>query len=88
MILKLPLMVTCREFEEFIVDYLDDNLTRKQKTVFEMHLRMCADCRAYLEAYQRSIQLGQRVFAQPETPIPTDVPDDLVKAILLARKTD
>lgn len=87
-ILKLPLMITCREFEKFIVDYLDDQLSRKQKTVFELHLRMCADCRAYLEAYRRSIQLGQTVFTEPGQAVPEEVPEELIKAILLARKSN
>lgn len=87
MAMSLPVMLTCREFDEFIVDYLDGRLSRRQRALFEMHIRLCGACRAYLEAYQRSIRLGQAVFAQPDEPLPAEVPEDLVKAILHARKS-
>ncbi len=81
----LPGMITCAELEAFIADYLEGDLTSREKWVFELHLKMCPECRSYLEAYRRSIEMGQRVFRAPDASVPADVPEDLVQAILAAR---
>jgi anti-sigma factor RsiW len=87
MAMSLPVMLTCRELDEFIVDYLDGRLSRRQRALFDMHIRLCSACSRYLQAYQCSIRLGQKVFEQPDEPVPAAVPEDLVKAILNARKS-
>lgn len=78
-------MITCREFEDFIMSYLSDELTPTQSRVFKMHLRMCRECREYLAAYQRSIEMSGLMFKDPDDKLPEDVPEDLIKAILSAR---
>ncbi len=78
-------MITCREFESFIVDYLDDELSQSQRSVFERHLRLCRECREYLDAYQRANEIGRTVLKSSDEAVPEDVPDDLIKAILDAR---
>ena len=80
-------MITCREFEDFIMRYLDDELTAQQKKVFQWHMKLCRECRDYLEAYRRTVELGRAVFSAPDESVPDDVPEDLVKAILDARKS-
>lgn len=82
---KLPLMITCEAFEDFIVAYLDDDLTPKQKFVFEMHLKVCRECRSYLRAYRASIEAAKHTASAPPPILPDQVPDDLVKAVLDAR---
>ena len=82
---KLPLMISCEEFEDFILAYLDGEVTRRQKLVFEMHLGMCRECREYLRTYQASLQLAKDAMATSDAEIPEDVPEDLVKAVLAAR---
>lgn len=77
-------MITCREFEGFILSYLDDELPQKQRSIFEFHMRICRECRQYLEAYKRSLELGCAVFTKPEAPLPDDVPEDLIKAVIEA----
>ena len=79
-------MITCKEFEEFVLSYLDGELPFKQRSMFEWHIRICRECREYLAAYQRSIELGQAVLHAPDQSLPGDVPEDLVKAIFKARK--
>ena len=32
-------MITCREFEDFILRYLDGELTAKQNNIFEWHMK-------------------------------------------------
>ena len=79
---KMPLMITCAEFEEFVIGYFEGDLPRRRRLLFEMHLKMCRSCRSYLQAYRRSIELGKSVFRYPDAPVPDDVPEDLVRAIL------
>ena len=85
---KLPLMITCGEFEAFIMDYLDGSLPTIKRAVFKMHLFLCMDCQRYLAAYERSIALGKAAFDDPNDPVPADVPEDLVQAILAAKKAE
>ena len=85
MLKRMHRMITCKEFEDFILDFLDGNLTARQQTVFEWHMRICSECREYLAAYQRAMELGRAVLPSSDNPIPNDVPEDLIKAILEAR---
>lgn len=80
MMAKLPLMIDCVEFEQFLLDYMDGALTRKQLMVFEMHLRFCRECREYLRAFEAARDLAQSVGSS-EVEIPGDVPDDLIEAV-------
>ena len=86
LLMKMPLMLTCAEAEAFIHDYFDDALPRRQRAIFELHLRMCRECRDYLKAYRRTVELGRAVFDDPQAEVPETMPDDLVDAILAARK--
>ena len=85
---KLPLMITCGEFETFIMDYLDGTLPTAKRAVFKMHLFLCKDCQRYLAAYERSVAMGKAAFDDPGGPVPADVPEDLVQAILAAKKAE
>ncbi|MDJ0949691.1 MAG: zf-HC2 domain-containing protein [Alphaproteobacteria bacterium] len=88
LMMKMPLMLTCREVEAFLIDYLEGTLPRAQRAVFDLHLRMCRECRDYLAAYRKSVELGRAAFARPEDPVGPEVPEDLVKAILDARSRE
>ena len=79
--------MTCREFTAFIADFLDDELPAAQRQQFERHLSLCANCTRYLEGYRSSIALGKRAFDDRDAPLPDDVPDELVDAILRTRRT-
>lgn len=80
-----PGMITCVEFEEFILNYLDGSLPAAQKRKFDRHIRFCRECHDYLAAYQRTIEIEKAVFAKEEASVPADVPEDLVNAILAVR---
>ena len=86
MLSNLPLMINCKQFESFLVDYLEGDLSDRQRAIFEFHLKICRECRDYLAAYGRTIEIGKAVFADPSADLPDDVPDDLVKAVLEARR--
>jgi anti-sigma factor RsiW len=89
MMRTLPMMLTCRELEDFVADYIDGVLPKQQRRTFELHIRLCPDCRRYLDAYKRTIALvGQTAFHELAEPVPEPVPEELVKAILAARRED
>ena len=81
-----PLQITCGEFEDFILAYLQNELAPKQRFVFRMHIKICRECRDYLISYQRTIEVSKRVFEDPDRPVPDEIPEDLVIAILAARE--
>jgi anti-sigma factor RsiW len=78
--------VTCREFAEFIGDYLSRELSSDVVAQFERHLSGCTNCHAYLANYRTTVDLGRQAFAADEADLPADVPDDLVEAILASRR--
>lgn len=80
-------MITCREFEDFVLSYLDDELTPAQNRVFKTHLLVCRECRDYLNAYQRSTELTKELLQEPTAHNLNDVPEDLIHAILAAKKS-
>lgn len=86
MLKRMHGMITCREFEEFVLRYLDGELSKKEARVFEWHLRLCRECREYLAAYRRAMEIGQAVVSRDDEQLPDDVPEDLVVAILDARE--
>jgi anti-sigma factor RsiW len=80
--------VTCREFADFITDYESGELSPDVLAAFDQHLSVCGNCRTYLTSYQETVKLGKRAFDSEESPLPGDVPDGLVDAILSARRAD
>jgi len=78
--------MNCREFTEFLHEYLFGNLPTHERVEFENHLAECPWCVAYLDSYQKTIQLARTAFVSPEgAPPPADVPEELLQAILRAR---
>ena len=80
--------MTCREVIDFLLEYLSGELSASERAEFEQHLTECPDCAAYLKSYEQTIKLGKAVFADPEAPVPQDVPEELVQAILASRRQD
>jgi anti-sigma factor RsiW len=76
----------CREFVEFLMEYLDGGLGESERRVFEGHVERCPACVNYLETYRETIRLGS-VCASEEDVHP-DVPEELVQAILSARRSN
>ena len=79
-------MVTCRTFVEFLMDYMSGELPATQRDEFDEHLAACVACVAYMKSYSDTIKLGKAAFADPDAGVPDDVPEDLVKAVLAARR--
>jgi predicted anti-sigma-YlaC factor YlaD len=87
MLKRVHNMITCKEFEYFVLLYLEGELSDKQTSVFEWHIRLCRECREYLAAYRRTLEVANAVIARPNAPAPEDAPEDLIKAILDARES-
>jgi anti-sigma factor RsiW len=79
--------VTCREFTDFIAEFLDGGLPGPQRLEFQRHLCRCANCMRYLDSYRTSVTLARRAFADGDAAVPSDVPQELVDAILRVRRT-
>jgi len=77
--------VKCREFVEFLMEYLDGALGEAERSVFEGHVEDCPACLNYLDTYRETVRLGCTVCS-PEDEVPPDVPEELVQAILSARR--
>jgi anti-sigma factor RsiW len=72
--------MTCREIIDFLVQYLDGELTPQQRDGFEAHLAICPDCVEYLHTYRQTVALGQVALREPQAM--ADIPEDLIKAVL------
>ena len=78
--------MTCSEFADFMADYLSGELPAGVRAQFDHHLDICTNCVKYLDGYKAAISLGKAAFDERDSAVPADVPDDLVKAILAARR--
>lgn len=78
--------MTCREFADFIMDYLAGELPLEVKEPFTRHLSVCPNCERYLAQYRATVEAGRAAFADLDSEVPEDVPEDLIRAILASRK--
>ena len=76
--------MTCRQLTTFIADYLSDELEPAVRGAFEHHLSICPNCVQYVADYERTMALGKIAFV--DDAVPADVPEELVAAILAARR--
>lgn len=78
--------MTCREFVDFLDDYLARRLELTHREEFNDHLSGCPPCVAYMHSYQESIRLGKAALTRSEAPVPESIPEGLVQAILAAQR--
>jgi anti-sigma factor RsiW len=78
-------MISCIQFEGFILDYLAGELPRRQRLIFDMHLAVCRECRDYLAAYRAAMTVTKSALAEQEMHELEQVPEDLITAVLAAR---
>jgi anti-sigma factor RsiW len=81
---KIP-MLTCRDFINFIADYLSNELSQSEREKFEFHLADCPHCAKYLASYQTTITFGRLTISDLDGDVSDEVPEELVQAILKAR---
>jgi anti-sigma factor RsiW len=78
--------LTCREFVDFLDDYLADALSPPRRDEFNDHLSRCPSCVAYMKAYRATVEMGRAALKSTDAPLPGDVPGSLVRAVLAARR--
>jgi anti-sigma factor RsiW len=76
--------VTCREFADFMMDYLTGDLPASVAALFERHLSRCPNCQTYLAQYRATVEAGRAAFDDPNAP--QDAPEELIQAILASRR--
>lgn len=80
--------MTCREFTDFLMDYLSGELPAAESARFRVHLEQCPSCIQYLKSYQQTVRLSRAALKRSDDPLPGSVPEELVQAILAARRGD
>lgn len=80
-----PRDLTCRELAELVMEYLDDALPVAERAAFEAHLAECEDCIVYLRSYRDTLRL-EKTYGGADDERPPEMPDELVRAILAARR--
>lgn len=82
-------MTTCREVHDFLMAWLDGELEPDVGARFETHIEACPCCKNYVESYRETVELGRNAYEpcadEPDEPHPA-LPDELVKAVLAARR--
>ena len=69
------------------MEYLEGGLESSVRATFEGHMDDCPTCVTYLDTYRDTVRLGKQILCDtPDGPVPDDVPEDLVAAVLAARK--
>jgi anti-sigma factor (TIGR02949 family) len=77
--------MTCKDFIDFLMDYLEKQLPDGSRDEFEKHIEDCPDCLHYLDSYKSTVELGQNVCKDDDS-APEDAPEKLIQAILSAVK--
>ncbi len=78
--------MTCREFNDFVMDYVSCELSQDVRVEFEQHLQACPNCVRYIETYKITVALGRIAFDKLELEPPAEVPEELIQAILTAQR--
>lgn len=60
-------------------------LTPAERATFDNHLARCPHCVQYVQRYQETMRIGKVALSPSAEAVPTEVPEDLIKAILVSR---
>lgn len=75
----------CQACIEFILRYLEDDLSGEERAAFEFHLAKCPPCGRYVEQYRLTIEAGKTACADIAAEV-GEAPEELVQAILASRR--
>ncbi|GIK16874.1 MAG: hypothetical protein BroJett003_18380 [Planctomycetota bacterium] len=78
--------MTCKEFIDILDAYLEGGLTPEQRAEISEHLHLCPECVDYIDSYRFTIRAVRDCCRGAEDPVPSDVPEKLVQAVLAALK--
>lgn len=78
--------LTCRDFIDFLDDYIAGVQAAEVCAEFERHMGLCPDCADYLKSYQETVRLvGEALSAEQIQAQCESAPDELIRAILAAK---
>jgi predicted anti-sigma-YlaC factor YlaD len=63
-------MLTCRQVNQLVTDYLEGKLSLRETLKFQFHLGTCRQCRRYLRQMKRTIRTLGRL---PPVEVPAEV---------------
>jgi hypothetical protein len=72
--------ITCRQLIAYLADYPVGELDAVARIDFKRHLERCGSCQAYVQMYRETAHLAHSLAT--DDPVPDDVPEDLMRAIL------
>jgi anti-sigma factor RsiW len=78
--------ITCRELLDFLHLYLENELPEERREEFDRHLGVCDPCREYIRQYEETIRLGKVAFTDETAGGAPDCPEELIRAVLEARR--
>ena len=79
-------MMTCREVNLLLKPYLHGDLPFTERIEFHRHLALCAGCARSVEQARDALDLSRSACASAQDPVPDDVPEALVRAILVTSR--
>ena len=78
-------MLTCQQVLDYLSDYVEGRLSAAELARFDEHLAVCPQCVDYLASFKATLA-ACRCLREAEQNKLQPVPEDLVQAILAARK--
>ena len=78
----------CREVTAFLMDYESRSLAPEVHREFELHLGRCTNCRTFIIQYQETVKAGRNACAEHAADAATEIPEDLLLAIMNAIKAE
>ena len=80
--------MSCNDVASVLDTHRTARLAPAERAKIDAHLAACPDCVHYLDSYKTTITLGKSI-CDPEdadAPVPDDVPEELVQAVIAARR--
>ena len=78
----MPGMISCQQFDTFLSDYIDGDLSDSQQELFQYHMAMCPMCKAHFNTYIDTYKATGIVFGSSEETVSEEIPEELITAIL------
>jgi len=76
--------LSCKQFVDFLNDYVAGRQPEDVRKAFEEHIRCCPPCLDFLNAYRQTIETSKKACCCGKNEI--EAPEALINAILAARK--
>lgn len=77
-------MITCQEVVEYLMAYVNNELSPAERAAMDAHLNACPACVTFLATYKQTLLYESAAFSQPD--LEHAMPEELIQVILAARK--